>query len=115
MPYRDAVMMLAGPQPAHRAADGAHGRWPRCPGCLTPELIVRQGARDRRRRCARFRHRRPASPLPGSTRTPAKKAGWGTRKRGHRPCHRALQAEGIDVTGPHPADALFTPRARHDL
>ena len=23
-----------------------------------------------------------------------------------------LRAEGLDVTGPHPADALFTPRAR---
>ena len=28
------------------------------------------------------------------------------------PAIAALQAEGIDATGPHPADALFTPRAR---
>ncbi|MEZ5681882.1 MAG: 4-hydroxythreonine-4-phosphate dehydrogenase PdxA [Erythrobacter sp.] len=28
------------------------------------------------------------------------------------PAIEALRAEGLDVTGPHPADALFTPRAR---
>ena len=28
------------------------------------------------------------------------------------PAIAALRAEGIDATGPHPADALFTPRAR---
>ena len=44
---------------------------------------------------------------------PAKTGGWAARKSRSSPLpSRSLRAEGIDATGPHPADTLFAPHKR---
>ena len=54
-----------------------------------------------------------ASPLPASTRTPAKAACIGARRStSSRPPSPSCVAEGIAVTGPHSADTLFHAEAR---
>ena len=111
-PAEDAVMMLAGP--SLRAVPlTVHLPLRAVPSALSAELIVHRGrivaaalARD---------FGIPAPRLAVAALNPH--AGEDGRMGDEEaqiitPAIARLRAEGIDVTGPHPADALFTPRAR---
>ena len=109
---KDAVMMLAGP--SLRAVPlTVHCALADVPGLLSPELIVRKGrivAAALRRDFGIVRPRLAVCGLNPHA---------GERGRmGHEdeviiaPGIMKLREEGIDATGPHPADALFSPRAR---
>lgn len=108
----DAVMMLAGPT-LRTVPLTVHVALSAVPGLINPGLIVRKArivadalARD-------YGIARPRLAIAALN----PHAGEDGRM-GHEdaaiiaPAVAALQAEGIDATGPHPADALFTPRAR---
>lgn len=108
----DAVMMLAGPT-LRTVPLTVHVALSSVPGLVTTDLIVRKARVVAQ---ALVRDFGIASPrLAIAALNPH--AGEDGRM-GHEdaaviaPAIAALQAEGIDATGPHPADALFTPRAR---
>lgn len=108
----DAVMMLAGPQ-LRTVPLTVHCALSEVPGRLSIELIVarsRIAAKGLRRDFGIAHPRLAVAALNPH-------AGEGGRfgneeKQIIGPAIAALQAEGIDATGPHPSDALFAPHAR---
>jgi len=108
----DAVMMLAGltlrtvPLTVHIALADV-------PASITRELILR-----RARILAAALTRDFGIPHPRIAIAALNPHAGEDGRMGHEdaavivPTIAALRAEGIDATGPHPADALFTPRAR---
>lgn len=108
----DAVMMLAGPN-LRTVPLTVHVALSAVPGLITADLILRKarivaGALRQDYGIANPRIAIAAlNPHAGED-----------GRMGHEdlsviaPAVAALQAEGIAATGPHPADALFTPRAR---
>ena len=112
LPARDAVMMLAGPS-LRTVPMTVHCPLAEVPGLLSQALI------EHRARIVAAALRRDlgiAAPrLAICALNPHASEGgkFGDEEaRIIAPADAALRDEGIDVTGPHPADALFTPRAR---
>lgn len=108
----DAVMMLAGPS-LRTVPLTVHVALSAVPGLITQELIVARARIVARALAQDFGLAAPRLAIAALN----PHAGEDGRM-GHEdmaiiaPAIAALRAEGIDATGPHPADALFTPRAR---
>ena len=108
----NAVMMLAGPT-LRTVPLTVHVALAAVPSLVTTDLIVRKARIVARALARDFGIERPRLAIAALN----PHAGEDGRM-GHEdaaviaPAIAALQAEGIDATGPHPADALFTPRAR---
>ncbi len=108
----DAVMMLAGP--SLRAVPlTVHCALAEVPGLLSAELIVRRARIVAAALHEDFGIARPRLAVCGLNPHAGEGGRFGDEEsRIIAPAIEALRAEGLDVTGPHPADALFTPRAR---
>ena len=109
---QDAVMMLAGPQ-LRTVPLTVHVALADVPRLLTIELIVRRarivaGALERD-----FGISQPRLAVAGLNPHAGEGGRFGSEEvQVIAPAVAALRAEGIDASGPHPADALFTARAR---
>lgn len=107
-----AVMMLAGPN-LRTVPLTVHVALAAVPGLITADLIIRKARIMARALAQDFGIENPHIAIAALN----PHAGEDGRM-GHEdaaviaPAIAALQAEGINATGPHPADALFTPRAR---
>ena len=108
----DAVMMLAGPT-LRTVPLTVHVALSAVPGLISTDLILRKARIVARALARDFGIEQPRLAIAALN----PHAGEDGRM-GHEdaaviaPAIAALQAEGIDASGPHPADALFTPRAR---
>jgi 4-hydroxythreonine-4-phosphate dehydrogenase len=111
-PYRDAVMMLAGPS-LRTVPLTVHVALSEVPGLLSAELIIHKArvvAAGLRRD---FRVLTPRLAIAALNPHAGEGGQFGNEEaRIIAPAIAALQAEGIDAFGPVPGDALFTPRAR---
>lgn len=109
---QDAVMMLAGPQ-LRTVPLTVHIALADVPARLSAELIA-----ARTRIVARALAQDFGIDCPRLAIAALNPHAGEEGRMGHEealiimPAIAALQAEGLAVTGPHPADALFTPRAR---
>ena len=108
----DAVMLLAGPQ-LRTVPMTVHCALAEVPGRLSVDLIrarcriVAQGLRTD------FGIAAPRIAVTGLNPHAGEGGKFGEEElRIIAPAIEALRAEGIDASGPHPADALFAPRAR---
>jgi 4-hydroxythreonine-4-phosphate dehydrogenase len=111
---QDAVMMLAGPQ-LRTIPLTVHIALAKVPGAISVDLIRRRAriADEALRRD--FGIARPRIAVAALNPHAGEDGRMGDEEaRIVGPAIAALQAEGIDVTGPHPADALFAPHARAD-
>jgi 4-hydroxythreonine-4-phosphate dehydrogenase len=112
VPASDAVMMLAGPQ-LRTVPLTVHVPLSAVPGLVTQELICR---RTRIVHAALRRDFGLASPriaIAALNPHAGENGRMGDEElRVIAPAIATLRAEGIDATGPHPADALFAPHAR---
>lgn len=112
VPADEAVMMLAGPT-LRTVPLTVHVALSAVPGLITTDLILRKARIVARALAQDYGLDRPRLAIAALN----PHAGEDGRM-GHEdaaiiaPAIAQLQAEGIDATGPHPADALFTPRAR---
>jgi 4-hydroxythreonine-4-phosphate dehydrogenase len=111
-PYRDAVMMLAGPS-LRTVPLTVHVALAEVPGLLTVDLITHKArivAAGLRRD---FGVASPRLAIAALNPHAGEGGQFGDEEaRIIAPAIAALQAEGIDAVGPVPGDALFTPRAR---
>jgi len=111
-PYRDAVMMLAGPS-LRTVPLTVHVALADVPGLLSAELIIQKA-----RIVAAGLHRdfgiaAPRLAIAALNPHAGENGQFGDEEaRIIVPAIAALQAEGIDAFGPVPGDALFMPRAR---
>ncbi|MDE2404048.1 MAG: 4-hydroxythreonine-4-phosphate dehydrogenase PdxA [Sphingomonadales bacterium] len=108
----DAVMMLAGPT-LRTVPLTVHIALAAVPGALSADLIVRRARIVARALVRDFGLARPRLAIAALN----PHAGEDGRMGGEEaaiiaPAIARLQAEGLAVSGPHPADALFAPRAR---
>jgi len=109
---QDAVMMLAGPQ-LRTIPLTVHMALANVPGAISVDLIRRRAriASDALRRD--FGIARPRIAVAALNPHAGEEGRMGDEEaRIVGPAIAALRAEGIDATGPHPADALFAPHAR---
>ena len=108
----DAVMMLAGPS-VRTVPLTIHEAIADVPRLLSAELIVRR-ARVVARAIARdFGIAHPRLAVCGLNPHAGEQGRFGDEEaRIIAPAIATLRAEGLDVTGPHPADTLFAPRER---
>ena len=109
---QDAVMMLAGPQ-LRTIPLTVHVALANVPGAISVDLIRRRAriaAEALRRDFGITRPRIAVAALNPHAGEDGRMGDEEARIVG--PAIAALQAEGIDATGPHPADALFAPHAR---
>ncbi len=111
-PYRDAVMMLAGPS-LRTVPLTVHVALAEVPGLISAELIIHkarivsQGLRND------FRVLQPRLAIAALNPHAGEGGQFGDEDAAViAPAIAALQAEGINAFGPIPGDALFTPRAR---
>ncbi|MGB3377151.1 MAG: 4-hydroxythreonine-4-phosphate dehydrogenase PdxA, partial [Allopontixanthobacter sediminis] len=108
----DAVMMLAGPQ-LRTVPLTVHCALADVPGRLTAELICRRARITAAALQRDFGIDRPRLAVAGLNPHAGEDGKFGDEEaRIIAPAIASLRAEGLDVTGPHPADALFTARAR---
>jgi 4-hydroxythreonine-4-phosphate dehydrogenase len=109
---RDAVMMLAGPS-LRTVPLTVHCALAEVPGMLSVDLI-RHKARIVAAALARdFGIEHPRLAVTGLNPHAGEGGKFGSEEaQVIAPAIEALREEGIDATGPHPADSLFTPRAR---
>ena len=108
----DAVMMLAGPSlravplTVHCALEEVAGR-------LSKDLIVHRARIVNEALKLDFGIERPRIAVCGLNPHAGENGRFGDEEqRFIVPAIDQLEAEGLDITGPHPGDALFTPRAR---
>lgn len=108
----DAVMMLAGP--SLRAVPlTVHCALSEVPGMLSSAMIVSKGRIVAAALRDDFGIARPRLAVCGLNPHAGEQGRIGREDAEIiAPAVAALAAEGIDATGPHPADALFAPRAR---
>ncbi len=112
LPMQDAVMMLAGPQ-LRTVPLTVHCALSAVPGLLTIELICRRARITAAALQRDFGIAHPRLAIAGLNPHAGEDGKFGDEEqRIIAPAIAALRAEGLDVTGPHPADALFTARAR---
>lgn len=108
----DAVMMLAGPS-LRTVPLTVHIALAEVPRVLTAELIVRRARIAAQALVRDFGLARPRLALAALNPHAGEQGRMGGEEaRIIAPALAQLRAEGLDVTGPHPADALFAPRAR---
>jgi 4-hydroxythreonine-4-phosphate dehydrogenase len=112
VPAEDAVMMLAGPQ-LRTVPMTVHCSLAEVPGRLSTALIHRRATIVARALERDFGIVRPRLAICGLNPHAGEKGRMGREEiEIIAPAIAALQADGIDATGPHPADSLFAPRAR---
>ena len=112
MAREDAVMMLAGPS-LRTVPMTVHCALSEVPGRLTVELIAGRGRIVERALRQDFGIERPRLAICGLNPHAGEEGRMGREEiEIIAPAIAALQAEGIDATGPHPADTLFAPRKR---
>ncbi|MBD3728844.1 MAG: 4-hydroxythreonine-4-phosphate dehydrogenase PdxA [Sphingomonadales bacterium] len=108
----DAVMMLAGPQ-LRTVPITVHVALAEVPLLLTSDMIVRRGRIAAQALARDFGIAAPRLAFAGLNPHAGESGRMGSEEeRIIAPALDALRAEGIDATGPHPADAMFTARAR---
>ncbi|MCB5424977.1 4-hydroxythreonine-4-phosphate dehydrogenase PdxA [Altererythrobacter sp. CC-YST694] len=108
----DAVMMLAGPQ-LRTVPLTVHCALAEVPGRLTTDLIVRRGRIVASALARDFGLERPRLAFAALNPHAGEGGKFGDEEqRVIAPAIEALRAEGIDATGPHPADAMFAPHER---
>ena len=112
VPAEEAVMMLAGP--SLRAAPlTVHCALAEAPGLLSTDLIVRKGRIVAEALRRDFGIAAPRLAVCGLNPHAGEQGRMGREDREIiAPAVAQLRAEGIEATGPHPADALFAPRSR---
>lgn len=111
-PYRDAVMMLAGPS-LRTVPLTVHVALAEVPGVLSPELITHKARIVAAGLTRDFGIAAPRLAIAALNPHGGEGGQFGDEEaRIIAPAIAALQAEGIDAFGPVPGDALFTPRAR---
>ncbi len=112
MPAQDAVMMLAGPS-LRTVPITVHCALADVPGLLNAELICHKTRIVAQALEHDFGIVRPRLALAGLNPHAGEDGKFGREEQTIiEPAIATLQGEGFDATGPHPADALFTPRAR---
>ncbi|MBV1916629.1 MAG: 4-hydroxythreonine-4-phosphate dehydrogenase PdxA [Sphingomonadaceae bacterium] len=112
----DAVMMLAGPS-LRTVPLTIHCALAEVPGQLSAELIVRRARIVAQALACDFALERARLAICGLNPHAGEDGRFGDEEtRIIIPAIEMLRSEGLDVTGPHPADALFAPheRARYD-
>ena len=111
-PEDDAVMMLAGP--SLRAVPlTVHCALAEVPGLLTTAMIVRKARIVHEALRRDFGLAAPRLAVAGLNPHAGESGRFGTEEEAIiAPAVAALREQGLDVTGPVPGDALFTPRAR---
>jgi 4-hydroxythreonine-4-phosphate dehydrogenase len=108
----DAVMMLAGPS-LRTVPLTVHCALAEVPGRLSVELIVRRCRIVDRALRQDFGIAAPRLAICGLNPHAGESGRMGSEEiEVIAPAIAALRAEGIDASGPHPADSLFAPRAR---
>lgn len=111
-PYRDAVMMLAGPR-LKTVPLTVHVALAEVAGMLTSDLIAYKARIVARGLARDFGIERPRLAIAGLNPHAGESGQFGDEEtRIIAPAIAQLQSEGLDVIGPIPGDALFTPRAR---
>jgi 4-hydroxythreonine-4-phosphate dehydrogenase len=109
---RDAVMLLAGPT-LRTVPLTVHNALADVPRLVTQELIVRKGRIVAAAMTRDFGIAHPRIAVAALNPHAGEGGRFGNEDAAViAPAIATLRAEGIDATGPHPADALFTPRAR---
>lgn len=109
---RDAVMLLAGPS-LRTVPLTVHNALADVPRLVTEELIVRKGRIVAAAMARDFGIARPRLAFAGLNPHAGENGQFGDEEaRVIEPAIATLRTEGIEATGPHPADALFTARAR---
>jgi 4-hydroxythreonine-4-phosphate dehydrogenase len=109
---QDAVMMLAGPQ-LRTIPLTVHVALARVPGLLSVDLIRRRARIAAAALTRDFGIARPRIAIAALNPHAGEGGKFGDEEaRIIAPAVEALQAEGVDATGPHPADALFAPHER---
>ena len=112
MAPRDAVMMLAGPS-LRTVPLTVHIALSAVPAALTSDLIVHKARIVAAALARDFGIYRPRLALAALNPHAGEEGRMGDEEaRIIAPALATLKAEGLEVTGPHPADALFAPRAR---
>lgn len=108
----DAVMMLAGPS-VRTVPLTIHVALEAVPALITTDLIVRKGRIVAAALARDFGIANPRLAVTGLNPHAGEEGRMGTEDM-HviAPAVDVLRAEGIDASGPHPADALFSPRGR---
>jgi 4-hydroxythreonine-4-phosphate dehydrogenase len=109
---QDAVMLLAGPN-LRTVPMTVHVALSSVPGLLTTALIQRRAAIVARAMTRDFGIACPRIAVAALNPHAGEDGRFGDEEaRFIAPAIAALRAQGIDATGPHPADALFAPHAR---
>ena len=109
---KDAVMLLAGPQ-LRTVPITVHCSLASVPGALTVELICNRSRITAAGLQRDFGIARPRLAICALNPHAGEEGRFGDEEqRIITPAIAALRAEGIDATGPHPADSLFAPHAR---
>jgi 4-hydroxythreonine-4-phosphate dehydrogenase len=109
---QDAVMMLAGPR-LRTVPLTVHVALATVPGMLTAELIVSRSRIVAAALRRDFGIDRPRLAIAALNPHAGEKGAFGHEERDTiAPAIAALNAEGIDASGPHPADALFAQHMR---
>ncbi len=112
VPAQDAVMMLAGPQ-LRTIPLTVHIALARVAGSITVDLIRRRAGIAAEALRRDFGIERPRIAIAALNPHAGEDGRMGDEElRIIAPAISALRADGIDATGPHPADALFAPHAR---
>ncbi|MEL7445626.1 MAG: 4-hydroxythreonine-4-phosphate dehydrogenase PdxA [Pseudomonadota bacterium] len=111
-PYRDAVMMLAGPS-LRTVPLTVHVAIGEVPELLSTDLIVHKARVVAAFLVSDFGIERPRLAIAGLNPHAGEGGKFGDEEaRIIEPAIVTLREMGVDATGPHPGDALFTPRAR---
>jgi len=112
LPYRDAVMMLAGPS-LRTVPLTVHCALAEVPALLTADLIAHKARIVAAGLTRDFAIERPRLAVAGLNPHAGEGGKFGDEEaRIIEPAIRKLRNEGFDVFGPVPGDALFTSRAR---
>jgi 4-hydroxythreonine-4-phosphate dehydrogenase len=110
--HEDAVMLLAGPQ-LRTVPLTVHVALAEVSNLLTEQLILRRSRIVARAMREDFGIESPRIALTGLNPHAGESGRMGREEIDIiAPAIERLRAEGIDATGPHPADTLFAPRAR---
>ncbi|MFZ9395307.1 MAG: 4-hydroxythreonine-4-phosphate dehydrogenase PdxA [Erythrobacter sp.] len=108
----DVAMMLAGPS-LRTVPITIHCALADVPALLSSELIVRKARIVAQALQHEFGIAHPRLAIAALNPHAGEGGKFGLEERNIiAPAIETLRAEGIDATGPHPGDALFTPRAR---
>ncbi|MEA1617841.1 4-hydroxythreonine-4-phosphate dehydrogenase PdxA [Erythrobacter sp. T5W1-R] len=112
LPYRDAVMMLAGPS-LKTVPLTVHVALAEVPALLSPDLITHKARIVAAALRRDFGIAEPRLGIAALNPHAGEGGQFGDEEaRIIAPAIASLRAEGIDAIGPVPGDALFTPRAR---